>query len=110
LLLCVRVVLESYLTMGFSSRPRTALPSRTQVVARAGKFRPQSRIGKKPVSVPSGVTVTLKDNHLSVKVSLSQLAPPFMLQLASIAALQISSQTRNVQILFHRRISSWTYI
>lgn len=29
----------------------------------------ESRIGKHPVQVPKGVTYTLKDNHLSVKVS-----------------------------------------
>ena len=29
----------------------------------------ESRIGKHPVPVPQGVTYTLKDNHLSVKVS-----------------------------------------
>lgn len=28
----------------------------------------ESRIGKQPVPVPKGVTYTLKDNHLSVKV------------------------------------------
>ena len=28
----------------------------------------ESRIGKKPVAVPRGVTYTLKDNHLAVKV------------------------------------------
>ncbi len=28
----------------------------------------ESRIGKKPVAVPKGVTYTLKDNHLAVKV------------------------------------------
>jgi ribosomal protein L6P/L9E len=41
------------------------------VVAGASKkFRPQSRIGKKPVEVPKGVQVTLEDNHLTVKASL----------------------------------------
>jgi ribosomal protein L6P/L9E len=43
------------------------LPSRTQVVVQAAKFRPQSRIGKKPVAVPSSVNVTLKGNYLKVK-------------------------------------------
>ena len=28
----------------------------------------ESRIGKQPVQVPQGVTYTLKDNHLAVKV------------------------------------------
>ena len=28
----------------------------------------ESRIGKHPVQVPKGVTYTLKDNHLAVKV------------------------------------------
>ena len=34
----------------------------------------QSRIGKQPVPVPKGVTYTLKDNHLSVKVRPKSLA------------------------------------
>ena len=34
----------------------------------------QSRIGKHPVPVPKGVTYTLKDNHLSVKVRPKSLA------------------------------------
>ena len=33
----------------------------------------ESRIGKHPVQVPKGVTYTLKDNHLSVKVSSQHL-------------------------------------
>lgn len=59
--------------LSLGSKPRVVNPSRSQVVVHAAKERPQSRIGKKPVQVPKEVTVTLKDNHLKVKVRLATI-------------------------------------
>ena len=42
--------------------PVAAVRAPLRVVAK------ESRIGKHPVAVPKGVTYTLKDNHLAVKV------------------------------------------
>ena len=58
-----------------TARPRVAArpPARASVVA-AAKFRPQSRIGKVPVAVPSGVEATVSPSengsHLTIKVLL----------------------------------------
>jgi hypothetical protein len=49
------------------ARPRTAPPARRTLVISAAKFRPQSRIGKKPIQVPEEVTVKLEGQHLVVK-------------------------------------------
>lgn len=51
-----------------SARPQAARAPQRALVISSAKFRPQSRIGKKPVDVPKEVNVTLKDNHLVVKV------------------------------------------
>ena len=42
--------------------------ARGRTVVRATIEAKESRIGKQPVAVPKGVTYTLKDNHLAVKV------------------------------------------
>lgn len=48
---------------------RTGVKSATRVpMLVEANITKQSRIGKQPVVVPKGVTYTLKDNHLSVKV------------------------------------------
>ena len=47
-----------------STKTTTRSTKSTVVPVRAG----ESRIGKHPVPVPKGVTYTLKDNFLSVKV------------------------------------------
>lgn len=54
--------------LSVGAKTRVVPLSRSQVIIRAEKKRPQSRIGKKPVQVPKEVTVSLKDNHLKVKV------------------------------------------
>lgn len=46
------------------ANPVAAVRAPLRVVAK------ESRIGKHPVTVPKGVTYTLKDNHLAVKVRL----------------------------------------
>lgn len=46
------------------ANPVAAVRAPLHVVAK------ESRIGKHPVTVPKGVTYTLKDNHLAVKVRL----------------------------------------
>ena len=42
--------------------------ARGRTVVRATIEAKESRIGKQPVAVPKGVTYTLKDNYLAVKV------------------------------------------
>lgn len=41
-------------------------------------FRPMSRIGKKPIEIPGGVTVEVKDGELVVKGAKGELKQPLM--------------------------------
>ena len=55
--------------MSAKGSTRTLKPYRRDVVrAPLRVVAKESRIGKHPVPVPKGVTYTLKDNHLAVKV------------------------------------------
>lgn len=60
--------------MAFALRPTLPRSGRMQLVVRAEKFRPQSKIGKKPVEVPKQVKVTLKGHHLTVKVRTARVS------------------------------------
>ena len=56
-----------------ASRPAQARASPAAVRAPLRIEAKESRIGKNPVAVPKGVTYTLKNNHLFVKVRLCRL-------------------------------------
>jgi hypothetical protein len=54
------------------SRPSTRVQVATMVVAK------DSRIGKKPITVPKGVTVTVAGNEVKVKVSFTLCFTPLL--------------------------------
>ena len=62
--------------MAFALKATAPRAARAPLVVYAAKFRPQSKIGKKPISIPKTVKVTLKDHHLTVKARCAFLAEP----------------------------------
>ena len=67
-----------------------------------------SRIGKKPISVPAGVTVTCKNNHVTVKGPKGEIAKQFSPELGIAVEDGVITVTRPTDDKEHRSLHGLT--
>ena len=67
-----------------------------------------SRIGKKPISVPAGVTVTCENNHVTVKGPKGEIAKQFSPELGIAVEDGVITVTRPTDDKEHRSLHGLT--